>query len=121
MPTQWAKEKRHLIRVILISLKLFFNIFRQLFYLFKYETLHAQATLKYLHHWVMYECNNKFEPDFLKINGVPTPGPCFQEESTDPNYQTKWGEVRQYCSKVSLVWAVGGDLVNVFSYKVFFF
>ena len=78
---------------------------------FKYETIFAKPTLKYLHHWVMYECNKEFETNFLKTNTMPTPGPCFKEESTDPKYETKFGEVRQYCSKVSLVWAVGGDMV----------
>ena len=60
----------------------------------------------------MYECNSKYETIFLKDNEVPTSGPCFPQDSPDPNYETKWPEVRQYCQKISLVWAVGGDMVN---------
>ena len=60
----------------------------------------------------MYECNGKYETEFLKNNTEPTPGACFKEDSPDPNYQTKWPQVRQFCQKISLVWAVGGDLVN---------
>ena len=59
----------------------------------------------------MYECSSKYESIFLKNNLEPTPGPCFKSDSADPNYQTKFQEVRQYCQKISLVWAVGGDIV----------
>ena len=78
----------------------------------KYETIYAKETLKYLHHWVVYECNKQYETEFLKNNTEPAPGPCAKEEANDSNYITNWYEARQYCQKISLVWAVGGDMVQ---------
>ncbi len=86
----------------------FFFVRREILYLYliKYETLYTPENLKYLHHWVMYECDKKYETEFLKNNTEPTPGACYKFDSADPNYSSKWPEVRQFCQKISLVWAV---------------
>ncbi len=70
--------------------------------------------MKYLHHWVMYECDKGYETVFLKNNTVPTPGACYKSDSADPNYTTKWPEVRQFCQKISLVWAVVSNLRKIY-------
>ena len=76
----------------------------------------------------MYECNKQYETDFLKNNAEPAPGPCFNGESEDPNYKSNWDSARKYCQKISLVWAVGGDMVNLailyqllFYYCIFYY
>ncbi len=62
--------------------------------------------MKYLHHWVMYECDKGYATEFLQSNSEPKPGACFKSDSADPNYTTNWPKVRQFCRKISLVWAV---------------
>jgi hypothetical protein len=67
---------------------------------------------QHVHHWVMYECDSDFESQYLANNTWPEPGPCFQ---LDPTQDARvWMKVRPFCSKISLVWAVGGDMVQDF-------
>ena len=48
---------------------------------------------------------------FLKSNKAPpAPGPC-EESLGSKNYDPKWKEVRQYCSRATLGWAIGGDVI----------
>jgi len=65
----------------------------------------------------MYECDKGYETEFLKSNSEPTPGACFKSDSADPNYITKWPEVRRFCQKISLVWAVVSHLQKNISNK----
>ena len=45
----------------------------------------------------------QLKTEFLKNNTVPTPGACYKSDSADPNYITKWPEVRQYCQISNIV------------------
>ena len=77
-PSDWISNKRHLIR---------------------FETILAPGNEKLVHHLVMLECEKATE-DYIKKNGKPSAGSCFEE----------W-KLNELCMKISLVWAVGGPLV----------
>jgi hypothetical protein len=66
----------------------------------------------YLHHWTLTECSPDYETVFLKNFTTPAPGYCFAdvEAKMDP----MWSQVQTYCKSVSLVWAVGGDVIQDF-------
>lgn len=57
----------------------------------------------------MYECSPEYE-DWLKNNTEPAPGIC----AGDVGAQPQWDKPQQLCKKISLGWAVGGDLVIMF-------
>ncbi len=60
----------------------------------------------------MYECEESFETVFLKNNNtVPTPGSCFPDKPSETN---EWRKASKHCSKISLVWAVGGSTIQDF-------
>ncbi len=79
----------------------------------KFETLFTPGNENLYHHWLLYECNPaKFE-NFLKLNSIPKPGPCFpQFAMNQKDYDTKWLDTMGICDKISLGWAVGGDAVT---------
>jgi len=59
------------------------------------------------------ECDSRYQ-DFLKNNTAPPGGACYPQYATASNkYDTKWDSVLNYCQKISLGWAVGGDLVII--------
>jgi len=62
----------------------------------------------YIHHWIVYECPSNFEQIFLASNPIPEPKKC--TDNTLP-----WLPVERLCNRISLTWAVGGDLVRLFS------
>lgn len=76
--------------------------------------MYPPENLNFLHHWVMYECDSRYESVFLKNKTEPKPGPCYVSDSADPNYKTDWPVAREFCQKISLVWAVGGDIVEFY-------
>ena len=79
----------------------------------KYETVHFPAQNKhYLHHWNIYECDDEYETVYLKNNKEPEPSYCEPLHSSQ-NLTEKWAEISKHCSKISFVWAVGGDTVNI--------
>lgn len=92
LPTSWIQKKKHIVRT---------------------ETLIRPENLKYVHHWLMYECSPEYESVYLKNNSAPTPGICSGSEGSTE----EWGRVQRYCTKISLGWAVGGDLVQDFPQK----
>ena len=59
----------------------------------------------------MYECDKQYESVYLKNNTEPKAGPCTEFDSANNNYKTDWPRVRKFCQRISLVWAVGGDIV----------
>jgi hypothetical protein len=60
----------------------------------------------------MYECDSNFESQYLANNKIPEPGPCF---ALDPSQDPKdWLTIRGFCYKISLVWAVGGEIIQDF-------
>jgi hypothetical protein len=65
-----------------------------------------------LHHWNIYECDDDFEAVYLKNNKEPEPSYCEPLHSSQ-NLTEKWPEISKYCSKISFVWAVGGDTVII--------
>ena len=100
LPDNW-NEKRHLIRVLFLKLIKNYNL--NYFFCLKYETLYSPGNEENLHHWVIHECNADYENVFLKNNSLPKPGQCFS---------ASWLETYKQCGQISLVWAVGGDLVT---------
>ncbi len=86
-PTEWTTKKRHLLR---------------------YETLFTTGNEKLVHHWTMNECSNEVEKVYAN-KSMPQPGSCVSDDEKD-----EWNQFRRYCKKISLVWAVGGPLVNIF-------
>lgn len=79
----------------------------------KYDTIITPGNEDFLHHWVLNECDNSFETEFLNKNGVPQAGPCYSFHPSQKDGQ--WSQVMKYCTKVSLVWAVGSPLVSLMS------
>lgn len=58
----------------------------------------------------MNECSKEFETVYLANNSLPEPGVCIADST-----QTKeWNVLLQYCSRISLVWAVGGSEIQDF-------
>ena len=72
------------------------------------ETIVKESHKKYLHHWVMYECSKEYETVYLKNQTEPKPGLCANVGVKTP----EWDLPMRYCNRISLVWAVGGDLIN---------
>lgn len=108
IPSDWLTTKRHLVRVI--NIKTIFKCHQHLNLICilspaKTETLMNKQSLPYNHHWLMYECPPDFEDTYLANNTEPEPHKC--TDNTLP-----WRPVERMCSKISLGWAVGGDLVN---------
>ena len=58
------------------------------------------------------ECDSRYD-GFLIKNTPPRSGACYPQYTTSNNYDTKWKSVLNYCQKISLGWAVGGDLVII--------
>jgi hypothetical protein len=54
----------------------------------------------------------------LKNNKDPEPSYC-EPLHLSQNLTEKWPEIGKYCSKISFVWAVGGDDVNFLNIKIF--
>ena len=78
----------------------------------KFETLFTPGNENLYHHWLFYECDSRYE-SFLKNNSAPKSGPCFRHFSVGANdFDPKWDYVTQFCNKISLGWAVGGDAVR---------
>ena len=65
----------------------------------------------FVHHWILYECPADFEQIYLVNNSVPDPKKC-----TDNSLP--WRTVEGLCNKISLAWAVGGDLQTDFPAKL---
>lgn len=82
IPNTWENKKRHVIR---------------------YDTIVKPENLKYVHHWLMYECQDSFASEYLPEYGWPAGASCLSGGN-------QWDKVQQYCKKISLAWAVGGDL-----------
>ena len=79
----------------------------------KFETLFSNGTEKNFHHWLLYECDKRYE-FFLRNNTEPAPGPCFPQYATDSSiYDMNWRIAQGFCQKISLSWAVGGDRASV--------
>jgi len=65
---------------------------------------------EFLHHWNIYECDSDYENVYLR-NNTP-PGPSISEVLDDSlPFNSKWNTVFKYCSKISWIWAKGGELV----------
>jgi hypothetical protein len=63
----------------------------------------------------MYECSDAYGKGFLSNNDAPHPGPCFAIHQTQGSNNTRtWEKIRSMCNKISLAWAVGGDLIQDF-------
>ncbi len=59
-------------------------------------------TEKYVHHWLVYECDRTLETQYLAYNPIPKPASCLT--GTGP-----WGRVKSHCTRISLAWATGGN------------
>lgn len=85
LPDEFATKKRHLV---------------------KYETLFQPSHAKYVHHWVLNECDLSFETEYFKNYTFPAAGTCAGMAG-----QTKeWEVIQRYCTKSTLAWATGGDI-----------
>jgi hypothetical protein len=62
-----------------------------------------------LHHWNIYECDSDYENIYLKNNTEPIPSISENLDSSLP-YNPQWNTVFKFCSKISWVWAKGGEL-----------
>jgi len=62
----------------------------------------SPETAKYVHHWLIYECEPTLETEYLAHNPVPKPASCLS--GTGP-----WGEVKSHCTKITFAWATGGN------------
>jgi hypothetical protein len=79
-------------------------------HLVRFDTLYQPSHAKYVHHWVLYLCQNlDFENVYLKNNSIPKPGTCAGTEG----HTAEWDKVEKICSKNSLGWATGGDNVRL--------
>lgn len=75
-------------------------------HLLKVETLPPLNDDKSLfHHWIVYQCDSRYEKLYLANNPAPEAGNCFNEE---------WTKLAQICVQITLAWAVGGELVTEF-------
>ena len=63
----------------------------------------TKESLKYVHHWLLYECDSSVERDIIAHYGIPKPASCMYSQGV-------WARVQGTCRKISLAWAVGGDL-----------
>ncbi len=80
---------------------------------FKFETIIQPGNEKLVHHFLFYECDSRLETEYLqKNNTLPDPQSCFI--TNDMEAQTEITPLLQYCDKVSMAWAVGGDLTQDF-------
>ena len=66
-----------------------------------------EQTVPYNHHWLMYECPPEIET-YLANNSIPEPKQC--SDGSLP-----WLPIESICTKISMGWAVGGDLVTNFA------
>jgi len=87
----------------------------QFYFKIKVETIlntsvNSVQNNNFLHHWNIYECDSDYENIYLKNNTQPEPS---ISEPLDPllPYNPQWALVSKYCSKISWVWAKGGELV----------
>jgi len=78
-------------------------------HLVRYESIISETNRKFVHHWVLYECNIEFETVYLVNNSIPEPGICRTRE---------WNTAQSYCEKTTLAWATGGDDVVDFPEKM---
>ena len=56
----------------------------------------------------------EFATDYVDKYGLPESGPCFSYQTSQPEISAQWIKVMNLCRKVSLGWAVGGDIVQDF-------
>jgi hypothetical protein len=63
----------------------------------------------FLHHWNIYECDSDYENVYLRNNTPPGPSISERLDASLP-FNPKWTLVFKYCSKISWVWAKGGEL-----------
>jgi hypothetical protein len=61
---------------------------------------------------LVYECSPNFERDYINVKGVPKPGSCYPFQKEMEQSAKVWAEALNYCRRISLVWAVGGEYVN---------
>ena len=100
----------------------FFDLINLCIYFFQFETLLPDSKQDFMHHWLMYECDHRFEDLYLKNNTKPKAGPCYPNfETPSTPYDSKWDTVSKYCRKISIGWAIGGDYVrNLNKLKIIF-
>lgn len=84
LPADYATTKRHLVR---------------------FDTIFQPSHSKYVHHWVLNECDISFDTEYFVNHTFPAPASCAGRDTTK-----EWNEVLRYCTKSSLAWATGGDL-----------
>jgi hypothetical protein len=78
LPDDFTINKRHLVR---------------------YDTLIRPGHEKYVHHWVILECNIEFENVYLKNNSMPQPGTCAGTKGAT----AEWAEIEsKYCNRGGL-------------------
>jgi hypothetical protein len=77
LPADFATTKRHTVR---------------------FGTSFQPGHAKYVHHWVMYECDPAFESSYLRNASVPKAGTC----AGGAGETQEWKIVQRWCSTASL-------------------
>ena len=78
LPSEWTTTKRHLIRVFKTILNEYIFQLNTFFVFFKFETVLKPGNEKYFHHWLLYECEKRYETQVI-LYGQPKPGACFPQ------------------------------------------
>jgi hypothetical protein len=72
--------------------------------------LYTEGSKNHLHHWTLIECSPEFETFYLRKNSIPEPGSCVEGDES----VARWNDISPFCSRQSLVWAVGSSDVQQF-------
>jgi hypothetical protein len=81
--------------------------------------LYTKGNENHFHHTILYECDIGLETEYLSnsSNKLPPQGPCVDqyygefENITASN--KRFNPIRDYCYKIMLGWAIGGDYVII--------
>ncbi len=100
--------------IIDILIKFIRNIVKTLYNLhliLKLDTIiEPSENQKYFHHVILNECTREIETNYFSNHSQIPGGFCYKSQNPEQN---RWGDVDGlYCTRMSLLWQVGGDTVN---------